>query len=134
MAAILVGLIQYIESHQTQGESLKLNIQDNELDVVQKTKRLGVQIDNTLDLMEHVKTISSIVSRGIGFLKHAKSFVPLLETLKTMYTGIVEPHFHYFRSAWRCCGVTEINQLQKLQNRHIAVGGQTQAKAIGFNI
>ena len=34
-----------------------------------------------------------------------------------MYTGILEPHFRYCCSVWGCCGVTEINQLQKLQNR-----------------
>ena len=34
-----------------------------------------------------------------------------------MYTGIVEPHFRYCSSVWGCCGLTEINQLQKLQNR-----------------
>ena len=28
----------------------------------------------------------------------------------------VEPHFSYCCSVWGCCGVTEINQLQKLQN------------------
>ena len=32
-----------------QGESLKLKIRNDELDVVQKTKYLGVQIDNKLD-------------------------------------------------------------------------------------
>ena len=35
----------------------------------------------------------------------------------SMYTGIVEPHFRYCCSVWGCCGLTEINHLQKLQNR-----------------
>ena len=34
---------------ENQGESLKLKIRDNELEVVQKSKYLGVQIDNSLD-------------------------------------------------------------------------------------
>ena len=83
---------------------------------MQKTKYLGVQIDNKLYWKEHIKTVSSKVSRAIGFLKHAKSFLPE-KTLRTMYTGIVEPHFHYCCSVWGCCGLTEINHLQKLQNR-----------------
>ena len=37
--------------------------------------------------------------------------------LKTLYSGIVEPHFRYCCSVWGCCGTTDINQLQKLQNR-----------------
>ena len=112
-------LISTKPKHKTlenQGESLKLKIQDKELEIVQKSKYLGVQIDNTLDWKDHIKTVSSRVSRGIGFLKHAKSFLPE-ETLRTMYTGIVEPYFRYCCSVWGCCGVTEINQLQKLQNR-----------------
>ena len=58
-----------------QGESLKLKIRNDELEVVQKTKYLGVQIDNKLDWKEHIKTVSSKVSGAIGFLKHAKSFL-----------------------------------------------------------
>ena len=67
-------LIATTPKHKTlenQGESLKLKIWDNELEVVQKSKHLGVLIDNTLDWKEHIKTVSSKVSRGIGFLKHA---------------------------------------------------------------
>ena len=95
---------------------MKLKIRNDELDIVQKTKYLGVQIDNKLDWKEHIKTVSSKVSRAIGLLKHAKSFLPE-NTLRTMYTGIVEPHFRYCCSVWGCCGLTEINWLQKLQNR-----------------
>ena len=114
--SMLISIKPKQKTLENQGESLKLKIQNKELEVVQKSKYLGVQIDNTLDWKDHIKTVSSRVSRGIGFLKHAKSFLPE-ETLRTMYTGIVEPYFRYCCSVWGCCGVTEINQLQKLQNR-----------------
>ena len=52
----------------------------------------------------------------IGFLRHAKSFLPIA-SLKLLYTGIVEPHFRYCCSVWGCAGSTNINLLQKLQNR-----------------
>ena len=99
-----------------QNEDLKLKIRDNELEVVQKTKYLGLQIDCSLDWKEQIKAVSAKVSRAIGFLKHAKSFLPK-ETLQTLYTGIVEPHFRYCCSLWGCAGSSEINQLQKLQKR-----------------
>ena len=79
-------LISTKSKHKTlenQGESLKLKILDDELEVVQKSKYLGAQIYNTLDWKEHIKTASSKVSRGIGYLKHAKSFLPEA-TLRTM--------------------------------------------------
>ena len=97
-------------------QNLELNIRGNELDIVQKTKYLGVQIDCSLDWKEQVKAVSAKVSRAIGFLKHAKKFLPRA-TLENLYTGIVEPHFRYCCSVWGCCGSSEINQLQKLQNR-----------------
>ena len=88
-------LISTKPKHKTlenQGESLKLKIRNNELEVVQKSKYLTNQIDNTLDWKEHIHTVSSKVSRGIGFLRHAKAFLPE-ETLKNMCTGILEPTF-----------------------------------------
>ena len=97
-------------------EKLNLEIRGRELDVVKKTKYLGIQVDNSLDWKEHIKAVSSKVSRAIGFLKHARNILPMA-SLKTLYSGIVEPHFRYCCSVWGCCGTTDINQLQKLQNR-----------------
>ena len=59
-----------------QNEDLKLKIRDNELEVVKKTKYLGLQIDCSLDWKEQIKAVSAKVSRAVGFLKHAKSFLP----------------------------------------------------------
>ena len=97
-------------------QNLELSIRGKELDIVQKTKYLGVQIDCSLDWKEQIKAVSAKVSRAIGFLKHAKRFLPSV-TLENLYTGIVEPHFRFCCSVWGCCGSREINQLQKLQNR-----------------
>ena len=93
----------------SRNEDLKLKIRENELQFVEETKYLGVQIDCSLDWKEQIKAVSAKVSRAVGFLKHAKSFLPR-ESLKTLYTGIVEPHFRYCCSVWGCAGSTEINQ------------------------
>ena len=93
-----------------------LKIHNKELEVIQKTKYLGVEIDNSVNSKEHIKRVLAKVSRAIGFLRHAKTFLPQ-ETLKPLYKGIVEPHFRYFRSAWSCVGSSELNRLQKLRNR-----------------
>ena len=55
-------------------EDLRLKIHDNELEVVTKTKYLGLQIDCPLDWKEQINAVSAKVSRAIGFLRHAKSF------------------------------------------------------------
>ena len=65
-------------------------------------KKLGVQIDNSLDWKEQIKVTLSKVSKAVGFLKHARPFLPE-KTLKTLYKGIIEPHF-----CRGCFAVTEI--------------------------
>ena len=98
------------------GESICLKIRDNDLALVENTKYLGVQVDNSLDWKEHIKRVSTKVSRAVGLLKYAKRFLPQ-NSLNTLYTSIIEPHFRYCCAVWGCCGTTEISKLQKLQNR-----------------
>ena len=40
--------------------------------------------------------------RALGLIKHAKKFLPSGDMQK-MHRGIVEPHFSYCCSVWRCC-------------------------------
>ena len=75
-----------------------------------------MQIDWSLGWQLQIKAVSRKVSRAVGFLRHAKSFLPK-ETLHTLYTGMIEPHFRYCCSVWGYAGLTKINQLQTLQNR-----------------
>ena len=111
--SMLITTKQKHNALKSSNQNLELNIRNNELDVVQKTKYLGAL---SLDWKEQIKAVSAKVSRAIGFLKLAKNFLPRV-TLENLYTGIVEPHFRYCCSVWGCCGSSEINQLQKLQNR-----------------
>ena len=75
-------------SLRSRNEALELKIRENELEVVQKTKYLGVQIDCNLDWKEQIKAVSTKVSRAIGFLRHAKSFLPMA-SLKKLFTQVL---------------------------------------------
>ena len=97
-------------------QNLQVSINGTEVEVVRKIKLLGVFLDNSLDWKDQVQAVSLKVSRGLGILKHAKIFLPFSD-LTSLYTSIVEPHFRYCCSVWGCAGTTEINRLQKLQNR-----------------
>ena len=113
---MLISTQQKGSSLRSRNEALELKIRDIELEVVQKTKCLGVQIDCTLAWKEQIKAVYTKVSRVIGFLRHAKSFLPIA-SLKTLYTGICEPQFRCCCSFWGCTASTNINQLQGLRNR-----------------
>ena len=97
-------------------EKSHLKIRGSELQVANKTKYPGVHVDNSLVRKEHIKAVSTKLSRAIGFLKHANNTLPIA-SLKTLYSSILEPHFRYCCSVWGCYSTTDIDQLQKLQNR-----------------
>jgi len=101
---------------ENQNELLTLQVRNETLEVVQCTKYLGVYIDNSLDWKKQIQETSKKVSRSIGMLKYAKRYLPF-RALKTLYTSVTNPYFCYCCSVWRVCGATEIQQLQKLQNR-----------------
>ena len=113
---ILISTKNKHKSLEGTGESLCLKIRDNDLALVENTKYLCVQVDNSLDWKEHIKSVSTKVSRAVGLLKYAKRFLHQ-NSLKTLYTTIIKPHFPYCCAVWGCCGTTEISKLQKLQNR-----------------
>ena len=108
--SMLISIKQKGSSLRSRNEALELKIRDNELVVVQKTKYFGVQIDCSSDWKEQINAVATKASRATGFLRHDKSFLPKA-SLKTLYTGIVEPHLRYCCSVWGCAGSTDINQL-----------------------
>ena len=101
--------------HNVEGD-LDLKIRDMSLQTTQDNKCLGVQIDEHLTWKKHIDLISKKISRATAMLQHVSNILPH-SILKNLYISIVEPHFHYCSSVWGCCGKTEINRLQKLQNR-----------------
>ena len=97
-----------------------LSIRNNSLQVVQGTKHLGVYIDNTLELKNDIQEITKKISRSLGQLKYAKRFLPL-ESLHDIYTSIIDAHSQYCSAIWGVCGLTEVQKLQKLQNREARI-------------
>ena len=67
---MLIAIKQKHNFLKSRSEALELKIRDHELEVVQKTKYLGVQIDCSLDWKEQIKAVSAKVSKAIGFLRH----------------------------------------------------------------
>ena len=73
-------------------------------------------MDSNLVWKCHINALSTKISRAIGFLKHSKSFLTQ-DTLKTLYTCIVEQHIRYCYSVWGNCDETKKSHFHKLQNR-----------------
>ena len=63
-------LISTKQKHTTlrdQHPKLSLKIRDHEVEVVDTTKYLGLQVDTSLDWKYHVSVLSSKVSKAVGF-------------------------------------------------------------------
>ena len=65
--SMLVATKQKHNILNSRNDDMDLKIRDTDLEIIQKTKYLGVQIDNSLNWKEHIKTVSTEVSRAIGF-------------------------------------------------------------------
>ena len=114
--SMVISTKQKLAVLKSRTEQLNLHIHDNDPDGVQSIKYLGVHIDNTLDWKKHTQEISKKISRSLGLTKYAKRFLPL-DSLKNLYTGLVDPHLCYCCAVWGVCGLGEIQRLQKLQFR-----------------
>ena len=88
----------------TARDNLSLNIRGKDLDVVQKVKYLGIQVDNSLEWKKQIKVISCKELKALGLPKHTKNFLPAESSLKSLFFSIVEPHFRYSCSVWECSG------------------------------
>ena len=109
--SMIISTKQKLAVLKSRTEQLNLHIHDNDLDGVQSIKHLGVHIDNTLDWKKHTQEVSKKISRSLGLITYAKRFLPL-ESLKNLYTGLVDPHFCYCCAVYCVCGLGEIQQLQ----------------------
>ena len=76
----------------------------------------GVQVDQHLNWEEHLLTIIKKNYRGIGMLRLAKRCLPL-ETVQIMYRSLIESYFRCCCPVWGSANSTNLQRLQKWQNR-----------------
>ena len=91
-------------------------IGDGKVSPITSIKYLGVHVDQYLNREGHLLTIMNKVSRGIGLPRLAKRYLQL-ETAQMMYRRLIEPYFRYCCPIWGRESSTNLQRLQKLQNR-----------------
>ena len=69
------------------------------IDMVDKTKFLGVVIDPYLTFNAHISYIKGKVARGVGILNKCKRLLNA-STLKTLYYSFLYPYFNYCNPLW----------------------------------
>ena len=92
------------------------------LDIVTKTKFLGLILDNNLNWKSHALYLSTKMSKSIGILSLARKFLNQ-KTLLQLYYSFIYPYFTYCNLAWGNASDTAlwpIFKIQKLAIRLIA--------------
>ena len=92
------------------------------LDIVTKTKFLGLMLDNKLNWKSHALYLSSKISKSIGILSIARKFLNQ-KTLIQLYYSFIYPYLIYANLAWGKASdvaLWPIYKIQKLAIRLIA--------------
>ena len=105
--------------------SIDVIIDNVKIDMVERTKFLGVIIDQNLSFQGHINYIKGKVARGIGILYKSKPYFSF-ETMRMLYNAFIYPYFTYCIEVWGNTYKSYLEPLVKLQKRAIRtiVGAQ----------
>lgn len=109
---MLIGTKHMLHRHST----LNLRITNNDIAQVEHFKYLGVFIDSKLKWTLHIDELCKKIGKMISFLGRLSSFVNE-SGLKLLYNSVIIPYFDYGDVLWHSAAKTQLDILQKLQNR-----------------
>ena len=97
-------------------QNISLTYNDNNIDIVDKFKYLGIVLDPYLLWNEQVNHLSSNISKRIGVIRRVQKYLPC-STTNLLAKAMVFPHFDYCSPVWSNFSVIHHNSLQILQNK-----------------
>ena len=97
-------------------KNISLTYDDNDIEIVDKFKYLGVVFDPHLSWSEHVNHMSSNISKRIGVIRRIKHYLPC-STVNLLAKAMVFPLFDYCSPVWSNFTANHHNHLQILQNK-----------------
>ena len=95
-----------------------LLINEQEIDLVQCVKFLGIFIDSGLKFDSHIEYISGKISKSIGIIYRIRCLLPI-STLKNLYFSLIQPYIMYCLPIFACTYDTHMQPLILLQKRAI---------------
>lgn len=95
---------------------LYLTVKDTNVEQVQGTKLLGVEIDNRLSWSKHISAVVRKMGRSLAMVKRCSHLLPLNMVVDVIKT-LVLCQLDYCSEIWSCAAVSYINALQIVQNK-----------------
>ena len=105
-----------------------LVVDNVKIDMVDKTKFLGVMIDPYLSFNAHILYIKGKIARGVGILNKCKKYLNE-STLLTLYYSFVYPYFNYCNCIWGNTYQSYLEPLVKLQKRAVRIISSAERRA-----
>ena len=99
---------------------IKIQIDNEEIDRVYKTKFLGVIIDHKITWKEHVTYVSGKMSRSIGILIKARSCLNK-HAMMTLYYSFIYPYMTYCNNVWGSTYASNTEKVYNLQKRALRI-------------
>ena len=92
-------LIQFTHNSISAEKDISITIDNTTIESVNYHKFLGIIIDNKLSWKEHINYLSNKILKLIYIMKSIKHLVTP-DTLKTIYTSLIQPHLTYGIITW----------------------------------
>jgi hypothetical protein len=95
-------------------KQIKIFIENEQLEIVQNTKFLGIIVDSQLSWKPHIEQITKKVAKVIGVISRAKQFLNK-KTLIQLYFSFAYPYLIYNNIIWGSAPATTLWPLFKIQ-------------------
>ena len=107
--------------------SLSINVNGTSIEQVTDVRYLGIYPDSRFSWNNHVSNVCKTIAPKVGLLKRLKHILPS-DSLNYVYQAIVQSHIDYCLPVWGFTSESNINKVQRLQNRaaRIIVGNYSQ--------
>ena len=100
--------------------NITIEIDNQPITCVTKTKCLGVIIDNKLSWKEHISHVCGNAAKGVGIISKVRKYVNK-STLLELYYSFIYPYLTYCNHVWGLSCNSYMNALVKLQKRAVRI-------------
>ena len=96
--------------------SMRIKVDNNDIESVNTLKLLGVKIDNQLNFKEHIKYACSRASQRVGVLTRLRNLIPTEAKLQ-LFKAAILPYLTYCHVVWHFCLASDKRKLERVQER-----------------
>lgn len=96
--------------------SLKIKVQENQIEQVYETKLLGIIDDSRLSWSKHIDSMCAKMGRAVTIIKRYAKFLTS-KTIKVISQALILSNLDYCSTVWSNATAEKIRKLQIIQNR-----------------